>query len=161
MRDGSRRVRLRNPATLEPLGEVELADAGRVRESIESARKAQPAWAELGFDERSRVLRRALEVLLGRQDEFVECIVAETGKPRPEVLGGEIFPACDVLEFYAKRAKRMLADRTIPVHLFKHKRLRISYRPLGVVGIVTPWNFPFPPRRRSWRATRSSSSPPR
>ena len=143
MRDGSRRIRLRNPATLAPLGEVELADAARVRESILSARKAQPAWAELGFDERGRVVRRAVEVLLGRQDEFVECIVSETGKPSPEVLASEIFPACDALEFYAKRAKRTLADRTIPLHLLKNKRLRITFRPLGVVGIITPWNFPF------------------
>ncbi|UCE87037.1 MAG: aldehyde dehydrogenase family protein [Deltaproteobacteria bacterium] len=142
-RDGSRRIRLANPATLEPLGAVELAGEARVRDAILLARKAQPAWAELGFDGRGRLLRRALEVLLGRQEEFIDRIVSETGKPRSEVLASEILPACDALEFHAKRARRVLADRKIPLHLLKHKQLRITYRPLGVVGIITPWNVPF------------------
>jgi acyl-CoA reductase-like NAD-dependent aldehyde dehydrogenase len=142
-RDGSRRIRLANPATLESLGEVELAGEADVREAVLRARKAQPAWAQLGFDERARQLRRAVQVLLARQDEFVERIVGETGKPRVEVLAVEILAACDALEFYAKRAKRLLSDRKVRVHLLRSKRLRIGYRPLGVVGIITPWNFPF------------------
>jgi succinate-semialdehyde dehydrogenase/glutarate-semialdehyde dehydrogenase len=137
-----RRLRLRNPATLEPIGEIEVQSAEDVRAAVERARKSQPTWAGLSFDERGRHMQRAVRVLVERQDEFTDVIVSETGKPRPEALS-EVLGACDALTFYAKRAKRILADRTLPVHLMKTKRLRISYRPLGVVGIITPWNFPF------------------
>jgi succinate-semialdehyde dehydrogenase/glutarate-semialdehyde dehydrogenase len=141
--DGHRRLRLSNPATLEVVGEVEVQTAADVRAAVERARKAQPEWAELGFEGRARYLRRAVDVLIDKQDEFVDIIVAETGKPRVEALGAEIIASCDALQFYARRAKRILADRTIPLHLMKTKKLKIAYRPLGVVGIITPWNFPF------------------
>jgi len=55
----------------------------------------------------------------------------------------EIFPACDSLAYYAKNAQRLLRDESPALHLLKMKRLVISYRPLGVVGIITPWNGPF------------------
>ena len=80
--DARRRLRLSNPATLTPLGEVEVATPGDVRAAVERARKAQPAWAALSFAERGRYLERAARQLAARQDEFVAEIVAETGKPR-------------------------------------------------------------------------------
>ncbi len=140
---GRRRLRVRNPATLDAVGEFDVQTADDVAAAVERARKAQLAWAALRFEERGRYLERAIRVLIDRQDEFVDQLVSETGKPRVEALGTEILAACDALQFYAKRAKRVLADRTVPVHLLKTKKLRISYRPLGVVGIITPWNFPF------------------
>jgi len=140
---GQRRLGLRSPATLESLGEIEVATAGDVRAAVEQARKAQVAWAEAGFDERARCLRRAARVLLARREAFAAAIAAETGKPAVEILGSELMPACDALEYWAKRAKRVLADRNVPLHLLKSKKLRIVYKPLGVIGIVTPWNFPF------------------
>jgi acyl-CoA reductase-like NAD-dependent aldehyde dehydrogenase len=138
-----RRLRMSNPATLAPLGEVEIATTADVRGAVERARKAQPAWAALSFSDRGRYLERAARQLAAHQDEFVAAIVAETGKPELEALTTEVITACDALQFYAKRAGRILAERTVPVHLLKNKKLRISYRPLGVVGIITPWNFPF------------------
>jgi acyl-CoA reductase-like NAD-dependent aldehyde dehydrogenase len=138
-----RRYRLRSPATLEPVGEFEARSEADVQTALEVARKAQPEWGALPIDERGRYLQRAVRVLLARQDEFVAVIRRETGKPESEALAVEVLAACDALSYYAKRAKRILADRSVPVHLLKTKKLRISYRPLGVVGIVTPWNFPF------------------
>ena len=141
--NGRRRLQLKSPATLEPIGEIEVATAGDVRAAVECARKAQPAWAEAGFRERATYLRRAVRVLLAREDEFAAAIARETGKPEVEILATEILSACDALEFYAKRARKLLADRTVPLHLMKNKKLRLVYKPLGVIGIVTPWNFPF------------------
>jgi succinate-semialdehyde dehydrogenase/glutarate-semialdehyde dehydrogenase len=138
-----RRLRLRSPATLEPIGEIEIHGADDVRAAVERARKAQAAWSEMRFEERGRFLRRAVQVLIARLDEFVETIVRETGKPEFEVLSAELLAACDSLEFWAKRARRILAERSVPLHLMKTKRLRLVYQPLGVVGIITPWNFPF------------------
>jgi succinate-semialdehyde dehydrogenase/glutarate-semialdehyde dehydrogenase len=138
-----RRVRLVNPATLEPRGELEIDDAIVVREAVERARKAQIDWAAADFAERARPLERAARLLATNADTFVDRIVAETGKPRTEALAAEILTAADVLQFYAKRARHILADRTVPVHLLKTKKLRVTHRPLGVNGIITPWNFPF------------------
>jgi acyl-CoA reductase-like NAD-dependent aldehyde dehydrogenase len=140
---GRRRLGLSNPATLEAVGAIDVHTAADVAAAVERARKAQPAWAELGITERARFLERAIRVLLARQEDFVDVICSETGKPRLEAVATEILTACDSLQFYAKRAHRILADRTIPVHLMKTKKLKLSYRPLGVVGIITPWNFPF------------------
>jgi acyl-CoA reductase-like NAD-dependent aldehyde dehydrogenase len=134
---------LRSPATLAPLGEIAVASADEVLAAVERARKAQVGWAEAGFDERARHLRRAARILLARRDELAAAIASETGKPAVEILATELIPACDALEYWAKRAKRVLADRTVPLHLLKTKKLRVVYKPLGVVGIVTPWNFPF------------------
>lgn len=138
-----RRLRLAHPATREPLGEFELQSADDVRAAVERARKVQPAWAELGVAGRARVLRRAVKILVARQDHYLDVVCAETGKPRMEALASELLVACDALEFYAKRAAGILRDRTVPVHLMRNKRLRLAYKPLGVVGIITPWNFPF------------------
>ena len=141
--DGHRRLRLSNPANFDPVGEYEVQNADDVNAAIERARKAQQDWGALSFDARGRIFQRAARLLCDMEEEFVEVIVSETGKPRIEALATEILTACDALQFYAKRAKGILADRAIPVHLLKTKKLRISYRPLGVIGIITPWNFPF------------------
>ncbi len=141
--EGRRRLRLRSPATLEPIGEIEVEPPEAVRAAVDRARKAQREWAALPFRERGRILLRAVDLLLERQDRFVEVIVRETGKPPAEALAMELFPACDALTFFARRAERILADRRVPLHLLRTKRLRVVYKPVGVVGIITPWNFPF------------------
>ncbi len=140
---GRRRLRLVSPADGEDLGEIEVQTAADVQAAIGRARKASIEWGETSIDERRRILERALRHLVHHQDEFLDVIVGETGKPREEALAMELVGACDALQFYARRAKAILADRTLPLHLLKTKRLLISYRPLGVIGIITPWNFPF------------------
>ncbi len=141
--DGRRRLSLRSPARLDPIGEIEIPTESEVASTVERAHKAQAGWASLGFDARAAYLRRASRILLQRQDEFIDTIIRETGKPRMEVLAIEMLSAQDLLAFYAKRAGQILEDESVPLHLFRTKKLRISYRPLGVVGIITPWNYPF------------------
>ncbi len=140
---GRRKLEVFNPATLERLGAIEVAGEQDVREAVERAREAQKDWARRGFGERGRFLLKARELLLERLDQVVDTICADTGKPRIEAMSGEILPACDALTFYAKRSKRLLEDERKPLHLLKHKKLVLSYRPIGVIGIITPWNFPF------------------
>lgn len=140
---GPRRIEVFNPATLERLGEIEVATAQDVGDCVARARAAQPAWAELGFEQRGRYMLRLRDVVLEHTDEIIDTICADTGKTRLEAISSEIFPACDALTFYAKRSRKLLADRRVPLHLLKTKRLLLSYRPMGVIGIITPWNFPF------------------
>jgi acyl-CoA reductase-like NAD-dependent aldehyde dehydrogenase len=139
----ARRLRLESPATRQPIGEISVHDAEQVRERVAAARRAQPAWEALGFERRAEIMRRALSILLSQQDRFIEVITQETGRSRMETVLMELFPACDSLAYYAKNAERLLRDETPSLHLLKMKKLVISYRPLGVVGIITPWNGPF------------------
>jgi acyl-CoA reductase-like NAD-dependent aldehyde dehydrogenase len=139
----SRRLKLESPATRESLGEIRVFDAAEVRARVDAARRAQPAFAALGFAKRAEIVRRALAILLAQEDRFVDVIVGETGRSRMETLMMELFPACDALAYYAKHAERMLRDEKPSLHLMKGKKLVISYRPLGVIGVITPWNGPF------------------
>ena len=139
-----RRLRLRSPATLEDLGEIEVADSDAVRAAVARARAAQPAWAARTFAERGEFMRRALDILVARPDDFASVVQRETGKSKIEALMMEVFASCDSLTYWPKRAPRILKDRKVRMHLLgPMKQLRITYRPLGVVGIITPWNGPF------------------
>jgi succinate-semialdehyde dehydrogenase/glutarate-semialdehyde dehydrogenase len=140
-----RRLGLTHPATLEPVGEFEVQTADDVRTALDRARKVQPEWAGRSFEERARVMRRALRILLDRQDEFIDVVLRETGKARSEAIQMEIYAACDSLHYYAKRAAKILRPRRERLHgmLSILKQLHVIYRPLGVVGVISPWNGPF------------------
>ncbi len=140
-----RRLAIASPATGEPLGEIEVANAADVAAAVEAARKAQPAWAGLSFRERARVMKRAISTLIERQDEFVDVVLAESGKTRGEALAMEIFAGCDALSYWSKHAERILRPEKVRLHgmLRLAKKARIHYRPLGVVGVICPWNGPF------------------
>ena len=103
-----RRLQLSSPATLEPIGEIEVLPPDGVRAALEAARKAQPAWAALSFEERARYMRRALDLLLEKQDEFIDVILSETPKTRNEALMMDIYAGCDSLHFYAKETAKLL-----------------------------------------------------
>ena len=142
---GRRRLGLANPATLESIGEIEVRTEDDVRAAVERARRAQPDWAALPFEKRAHVLRRALAILLERRDEFIDVVLRETGKARSEAIQMEIYAACDSLHYYAKRAAKILEPRRQRLHgmLGILKQLHVVYRPLGVVGVISPWNGPF------------------
>ena len=84
-------------------------------------------------------------MLIERQDEFIDVLLRESGKPRAEVLMMEVYSACDVLTYYTKHAAEMLHTEKRHLHGFMRfmKKLTIHHVPLGVVGVITPWNGPF------------------
>jgi len=139
-----RRYRAASPATLAPIGEFECASAEDVRAAVERARKAQAAWAELPVAERAQYLWRLLDQFVARQDEIIELVIQETGKARSEAISMEVFACCDAITYYAKRAAKFLAPEKRGIHgvLGFAKKLRLVYKPLGVVGLITPWNGP-------------------
>ncbi|MFK7978026.1 MAG: aldehyde dehydrogenase family protein [Halioglobus sp.] len=143
--DSHRHLQLRSPVTLEPIGELVCANTEEVATAISTARKAQKAWAATDMKERTAIVERALQVVLERQDEIIETVVRETGKARTDAMSMEVFSVADQLCYYAKNAPKFLKAHKRKVHgiLGLMKQLRIVYKPLGVVGLITPWNGPF------------------
>lgn len=130
------------PATGELIGRVPITRADAVPGAVARARTAQQAWAELGVDERCERLLRFRDALVDRADELIELLSRETGKPRQEALAHELLPLADAMTWHARHAARILAPRAIELHLLKHRKSVVVYEPRGVVGVISPWNFP-------------------
>ncbi|KZX54946.1 aldehyde dehydrogenase [Halioglobus sp. HI00S01] len=143
--DSRRHLQLRSPVTLEPTGELVCANSEDVAAAIQKARAAQPAWAATSMKARAAIVEKALQILLERQDEVIDTVVSETGKARTDAMSMEVFSVADQLCYYAKNAEKFLAPRKRKAHglIGIMKQLRIVYKPLGVVGLITPWNGPF------------------
>jgi len=143
--DSRRHLQLRSPVTLEPTGELVCANAVDVANAIAKARAAQPAWAATSMKQRAAIVERALQIVLAQQDEIIEVVLKETGKARTDAMSMEVFSVADQLCYYAKHAEKFLKPRKRKVHgiLGIMKQLRILYKPLGVIGLITPWNGPF------------------
>lgn len=132
-----------NATTGALIGELPITDAPAVREIVERARAAQPAWAALTFKQRGSYLHRFRDVMLERSDSIAQLISQEVGKPVVEGMTNEIMAAADIINYYVKNAEKMLANEPITLHLLKHRKSYVHYTPLGVIGIIAPWNFPF------------------
>jgi len=143
--DSRRHLQLRSPVTMEITGELVCADKEDVARAIDKARAAQVSWAATSMASRAAIVRKALELVLKKQDEIIDTVVAETGKARTDAMSMEVFSVADSLCYYAKNAEKFLKPRKRKVHgiLGLMKQLRIIYKPLGVVGLITPWNGPF------------------
>jgi acyl-CoA reductase-like NAD-dependent aldehyde dehydrogenase len=131
------------PGTGRLLGEVRVSTPAEVREIVQQARAAQPEWARKPFAERRAVLLRFKELLLARAEEFSDHITRENGKTRNESLFMEVLPVADATHWYATHAGKALRDEKIPLHLFPHKKSYLRFYPRGVIGIISPWNYPF------------------
>jgi acyl-CoA reductase-like NAD-dependent aldehyde dehydrogenase len=131
-----------NPATREPLGEVPVDDPAAVGEAIRRARAAQVTWGAASPRRRAAVLSRILEHLLDHADELVEIVVRDAGKTREHAIMGEIWPVAEKLRWTIAHGPGALADEPVASGLLVHKRARIRYLPLGVVGVICPWNYP-------------------
>ncbi|HZS35363.1 MAG TPA: aldehyde dehydrogenase family protein [Polyangia bacterium] len=135
-------IRCTDPATLQLLGEIPVVAPEEVRERVRRARAAQTQWAATRFSERRRVLGMILEHLLDHADELCDLIARDSGKTRENALLGEIWPICEKLRHTIAHGERDLAPERVSSGLLLHKRARIEYRPLGVIGVICPWNFP-------------------
>jgi succinate-semialdehyde dehydrogenase / glutarate-semialdehyde dehydrogenase len=129
-----------NPATGAALGRVPNLGAAETREAIEAAQRALPAWSGLLAKERSVILKRWYELQLAHAEEIAQLMTAEQGKPLAEARG-EVAYGASFVEFFAEEAKRVYGE-TIPTHK-RGGRIIVQKQPVGVVGAITPWNFPF------------------
>ncbi|AHG47561.1 succinate-semialdehyde dehdyrogenase [Rhizobium leguminosarum bv. trifolii CB782] len=128
-----------NPATQELLASLPDMGAAETRTAIDAAHTAQPAWAARPAKERSVILRKWFDLMVANADELAAILTAEMGKPFAEARG-EILYAAAYIEWYAEEAKRIYGE-TIPAPS-NDKRMIVIKQPVGVVGTITPWNFP-------------------
>jgi acyl-CoA reductase-like NAD-dependent aldehyde dehydrogenase len=137
-------IPVENPATGEIIATVPDLDAEAVAELAARARAAQPAWAALGFEGRAHVLRRAQRWLLDNSERIARTIVAETGKTWEDAQLAEISYAANAFGFWAKNGEKFLADEKVHTSsvLLMGKKLMLRHLPVGLVGVVGPWNYP-------------------
>jgi len=121
-----------------------VAQLDDVAAAVARARKAQAIWQDTSFAERSRLLYRLRDLLLDEQEKLADVLTSETGRPRAEVYGNELFYLCDAIGVWAKKGASYLRGEKIRPHflLLKAKKVVTIYSPRGVVGIISPWNFP-------------------
>ncbi|MGH9955680.1 MAG: aldehyde dehydrogenase family protein [Pyrinomonadaceae bacterium] len=133
-----------DPATGEEIGRVPLVSPETVVAAVKRARAVQPAWASLTFKERGRVILRAREIMLGQINEVATLISRETGKPTAEALSMEVVPTLDAMHYLARNTATLLRPQRIEIGQYglMGRSSRILYKPMGVVGIISPWNFP-------------------
>jgi succinate-semialdehyde dehydrogenase/glutarate-semialdehyde dehydrogenase len=134
-----------DPATGEEVGRAPLCSEGEVARAVERARKAQKGWGALSFRERARVVMRARAIVLEEMDEIAALISRESGKPAAEAVAMEIVPTLDLMQFFARKTARMLRPEKINIGLYRFlgRTSYVEYRPLGVVAVISPWNFPW------------------
>lgn len=137
--DSQKSVTVYNPATLEHLTDVAYGGASETKSAIEAASTAFPVWSEMTGRERSRILYKAAELMTEDADRLGEILTLEQGKPLKEAVG-EVKGAAGFLLWYAEEASRGYGE-WIPSST-KSKRLLVVPRPVGVIGAITPWNFP-------------------
>jgi succinate-semialdehyde dehydrogenase/glutarate-semialdehyde dehydrogenase len=133
-----------DPATGQAFAEVSLLDPAQAGDSLARARAAFDSWSASSFEARGRHLLALRQALLDEADEVSRLIAREQGKPAAEALAVEIMPALEALKHLALHAEDDLRDEEVDsaLLLFAHKRGRLVYTPLGVILVVTPWNYP-------------------
>jgi acyl-CoA reductase-like NAD-dependent aldehyde dehydrogenase len=134
-----------NPATGELVGTVETIEPDQVQAVVDDVAEVQPFWAQLSLAARARYMRRAADVLVEEMDDVSRLLTSEQGKPIIESYTMEVLPTIDALHWCADAGPGILADERIryPQVYLKTKRSFFSYEPLGVVGVIAPWNYPW------------------
>lgn len=137
-------IAVENPGTGEVIARVPSMSADDVAELARRGRAAQPAWEAMGYRGRGQVLRRMQRWVVDHTDEIVNIISAETGKAYEDALIAEVNYGASAFGFWAEQAPKYLADERLRSSqlLVKGKRLLVRYKPMGLIGVIGPWNYP-------------------
>ena len=133
-----------DPSTNDFLGEAVAMDAAAVTACVDRARAAQVAWAQTTFSQRRRVMRMLNKAILARQDDICRLSTRDSGKTRMDALLGEIMTTCEKIAWINREGEAALATSYRKTNLMMmHKSARVEYVPVGVLGVIAPWNYPF------------------
>jgi acyl-CoA reductase-like NAD-dependent aldehyde dehydrogenase len=133
-----------DPATGKILAHIEATPPAALPEILSRARVAQAAWSALPIRDRCAQLLVLREKMMASRDTLADAVVAESGKPRVEALFADLFVALDTAQYFAKSGARLLRPERVPHHSSagKAKSGRLVYDPVGLIGIVSSWNYP-------------------
>jgi succinate-semialdehyde dehydrogenase/glutarate-semialdehyde dehydrogenase len=133
-----------NPTTGQIVAEQKRDSEGDLTAAVAGAREAQADWYGMGLARRSRIIRAVAPLIAERAKELTDIISATTGKPRVDALGTELLPAALLCRYYPRLANRTLRPKRIKGSsvLFFNKRSLLVREPYGVIGIISPWNYP-------------------
>jgi acyl-CoA reductase-like NAD-dependent aldehyde dehydrogenase len=137
-------IEVENPATGQVIRTLPVTTPDEVQAMAGRARAALPAWEALGFEGRGRVLRRMQKWLMDSDQRVVQSIIDETGKTYEDAAVVELTYGAGALGFWAKHAPKYLADEKVRTSnpFVLGRKLVVRYRPVGVVGVIGPWNYP-------------------
>ena len=137
--DSGKTVAVENPATEETIAEVAFGTRAETRRALEAAARAMPAWRKALPYERAKVLKKTAELMRVRADAIARAMTMEQGKPLAESKG-EVLHSADTFEWFAEEGKRAYGQ-VIPHGQPGRRHLTVKH-PVGVVGAISPWNFP-------------------
>jgi acyl-CoA reductase-like NAD-dependent aldehyde dehydrogenase len=139
-----RRIEVQNPATGGLTATVDVVAPAQIPELVARARAAQPGWEALGFEGRDEVFKRAQRWVVDNSERVIRTIVSETGKAWEEAQLAEVAYVAGAFSFWAKNARKFLADEKVrsASPFLIGRKLTLRYAPVGVVGVIGPWNYP-------------------
>ena len=134
-----------DPATGAEVGRVKQTSSQEIAEAVARSREVFHLWKKTSFADRKALVMKAREVILAEMDEIAHLISAESGKPFGEAISMEIAPVLDLMQYFARKAEKLLEPKSISIGLYAllGRSSKIVYHPLGVVGIIPAWNYPF------------------
>jgi acyl-CoA reductase-like NAD-dependent aldehyde dehydrogenase len=134
-----------NPATGAEVGRAPITSAAEVRQAVEKGRAAFTSWKTTSFADRRRLIMAARDVILSELDDIAHLISAESGKPFGEAIAMEIAPVLDLMQHFGRSTEKILRPKKINIGLYGllGRTSRLVYHPLGVIGIIPAWNYPF------------------
>jgi acyl-CoA reductase-like NAD-dependent aldehyde dehydrogenase len=137
-------IEVENPATGEIIASAPVTTPDGVAEAAARARRAQPGWEALGFEGRALIFDRCRHWISDNSERVIETIVSETGKTYEDALSAEVAYAEGAFAFWAKNAAKYLAEEKVKTAspFVKGRKLIVRYAPVGVVGVIGPWNYP-------------------
>ncbi|MCP1326171.1 NAD-dependent succinate-semialdehyde dehydrogenase, partial [Halomonas sp. 707D4] len=137
--DSGEQIKVINPATGEPMGDMPRLGRAETERAIDAADRALPAWRAMTAQERSDLLFKWYDLMMEHQHDLAVLMTHEQGKPVKEAEG-EIAYAASFIRWFAEEARRIYGE-TIPAAKAS-QRILVTKQPVGVVGAITPWNFP-------------------
>jgi len=135
----------RNPVTGAEIGRAPIATPEEVARAVGRAREAQRSWSQASFRERGRVIMKARKIILKELENIALLIAQETGKPIAEAIAMELTPTLDLMQYFARHTGNLLQRERVNIgqYALMGRSSYILYKPLGVIGIISPWNFPW------------------
>lgn len=134
-----------NPANGELIGEFRMHSVAELRRAVENARVAQKKWAKVPVKQRAKLVLKMRDYIVAHIDEISDIISRDNGKTRTDAITTDVLTTTMATTFYCKNAAKFMKDRKLPLGniMFFFKWSRIVRIPWGVVGIISPWNYPF------------------